>query len=93
MGDIWHAVRLHFGFQTTGAHFIDFDEIHLNPDERPEDLYQQLMAFLEDSLLKFNTLSHHGTTFEEEEELSPTLENIVVLRYLHQVYFGKNEYN
>ena len=36
---IWQSIRLHFGFQTTGAHFIDFDTIHLEPDERLEDLF------------------------------------------------------
>ena len=43
---IWQSTRLHFGFQTTGAHFIDFDNIHLEPDERPEDLFQRLMALV-----------------------------------------------
>ncbi len=52
MESIWQSIRLHFGFQTTGAHIIDFDQIHLLSDERPEDLYQRLMAFVEDSLLK-----------------------------------------
>ena len=47
---IWQAIRLHFGFQATGAHFIDFANIQLNPDERPEDLFQRLMAFVEDNL-------------------------------------------
>ena len=29
MGSIWSAIRLHFGFEATGAHFLDFSEIHL----------------------------------------------------------------
>ena len=52
---IWQTIREHFGFQVTGAHFIDFSDIHLAADERPEDLYQRLMAFVEDSLLRTNT--------------------------------------
>ena len=28
---IWQAIRMHFGFQLTGAHFLDFDNIHLEP--------------------------------------------------------------
>ena len=39
---IWHAIRAHYGFQSTGAHFLDFNDIRLEPDERPEDLYQRL---------------------------------------------------
>ena len=39
MESIWQAIRAHFGFQATGSHIIDFDQIRLLPDERPEDLY------------------------------------------------------
>lgn len=41
---IWQAIRAHYGFQSTGAHFLDLINIALKPDERPEDLFQRLMA-------------------------------------------------
>ena len=83
---IWHAIRLHFGFQATGAHFVDFNDIQLEPNERPEDLYQRLMAFVDDSLLKSNgNLTHHGDPPSEDEELSPTLENFIVLTWLRLI--------
>lgn len=28
---IWQTIRLHYGFQSTGAHFIDFDAIRYEP--------------------------------------------------------------
>lgn len=83
---IWQTIRQHFGFQVTGAHFIDFSDIHLEPNERPEDLYQRLMAFVEDSLLRTNGLTHHGEAMPEDEELSPTLENLVVLTWLKLIH-------
>ena len=83
---IWNTIRQHFGFQITGAHFIDFADIHLESNERPEDLYQRLMAFVEDILLKANSLSHHGDLITEDEELSPSLENVVVLTWLKLVH-------
>ena len=49
LDQIWQVIRLHFGFQSSGGHFND---IRLLPDEKPEDLYQRLMAFIEDNLLK-----------------------------------------
>ena len=55
MGSIWYAIRLHFGFEATGVHFFHFSEIHLEHGERPEDLYQRLMAFTEDNLLRSNS--------------------------------------
>ena len=83
---IWQAIRLHFGYQSTGAHFIDFTDIRLNPDERPEDLYQRLMAFIEDNLLQADGLSHHDEKLTEDEELTPSLENFVVLTWLRLIH-------
>lgn len=73
-------IRMHFGFQSTGAHFVDYDNIVLEHDERPEDLFQRLMSFVEDNLLIANSnITHHGETISVAEELSPSLENMVVL--------------
>ena len=33
---IWQAIRAHYGFQFTGAHFLDLASIKLDVDERPE---------------------------------------------------------
>ena len=77
---IWQAIRAHYGFQSTGSHFIDLINIKFDPDERPEDLFQRLMAFVEDSLLHPSCgLRHHDEAITEEEELSPSLGNLVVL--------------
>ena len=77
MGSIWQAIRLHFGFQSTGSHFLDFNNITLAPAECPEDLYQRLMSIIEDNLLLANgNISHHGEVPGVDEEVSPTLENL-----------------
>ena len=87
MNSIWQAIRLHCGFQSTGAHFLDFNNITLAPAERPEDLYQRLMSFIEDNLLSANgNISHHGEVPDSDEEMSPTLENLVVLTWLRLVH-------
>ena len=83
---VWNTIRAHFGFQITGAHFLDFADLHLEADERPEDLYQRLMAFVEDTLLRANSLSHHGEASTEDEELTPTLENFIVLTWLKLIH-------
>ena len=69
---IWQCIRLHFGFQTTGAHFLDLADIRLGAEERPEDLYQRIVAFVEDSLLSGHGILHHGDMVTEDE-MSPTL--------------------
>ena len=83
---VWNTICAHFGFQITGAHFLDFANLHLEADERPEDLYQRLMALVEDTLLRANSLSHHGEASTEDEELTPTLENFIVLTWLKLIH-------
>ena len=74
-------------FQSTGSHFLDFSNIKLDADERPEDLYQRLMSFTEDSLLVANgNIIHHGDVIAVDEEMTPTLENMVVLTWLSLVH-------
>lgn len=85
--DIWQIIRLHYGFQSTGAHFLDFTNIQLQPNERPEDLFQRLMAFTEDNLLKTELgITHNGQEIQEDEELTPTLENFIVLTWLTLIH-------
>ena len=83
---VWNMIREHFGFQITEAHFLDFANLHLEADERPEDLFQRLMAFVEDTLLHAHSLSHHGDVTTEDEELTPTLENCIVLTWLKLIH-------
>ena len=36
---VWHTIRQHYGFQVTGAHFLDFADIRLEPNERSQKLH------------------------------------------------------
>ncbi len=59
--DIWQKIHQHFGFEATGAHFLDISTSSFNPDECPEDLYQRLLALFDDNLLTPGAgLRHHG---------------------------------
>ena len=87
MSSIWKAICLHISFQSTGAHFLNFNNITLAPAERPEDLYQCLMSFIKDNLLLANgNISHHGEVPGTDEEMSPTLENLVILTCFRLVH-------
>ena len=89
ISSIWQSIRLHFGFQSTGGHVLDFTSLRLEADERPEDLYQRIMAFVEDNLLRRDSgITHHGQVVSEDEELSPSLENFVVLTWLRLIHSG-----
>ena len=44
---VWQSIRQHYGLQSTGSRFLDLAYISLKADQRPEDLFQNLMAFIE----------------------------------------------
>ena len=70
ISSIWQSIRLHYGFQSTERNFLDFININLEANERPEDLYQRLASFIEDNLLRANgNIQHHGEAPETDEEL------------------------
>ena len=71
INSIWQSIRAHYGFQSTGPHFLYFSNIKLEAGERPVDLYQMLMSFTEDSLLVANgNITHHGDVIAVDEELT-----------------------
>ena len=84
--DIWQAIRLPFGFQSSGSHFLDLSDIKLEADECHDDLYQRLVAFIEDNMLEANGISHHGTQLTDDDEMTPTVENIIVLMWLKPIH-------
>ena len=83
---VWNMIRAHFGFQITGAHFMDFANLQLEADERLKDLSQRLIAFVEDIFLRAKSLSHHGEASTKDEELTPTLEDFIVLTWLKLIH-------
>ena len=84
---IWQSIRLHYGFKSMGAHFIDFNSIKLEPGERPEDSFQRLQSFVEDNLLcSDGFIRHYGELPAEDEEISPSLENFIVLTWLRLIH-------
>ncbi len=87
LNNIWQTIRLHYGFQSSGAHFLDLADIHMEADERPEDLYQRLISFFDDNLLcKNDKIHHHGVPPADDEEITPTVENFIVLLWLQLIH-------
>ena len=84
---VWQAIRQHYGLQSTGSRFLDLGNFKLKPDQRPEDLYQSLMSFIEDNLVtRAGGITHHGEIPEVDEELSPSLENFIVFTWLQLIH-------
>ena len=58
---IWQTIRLHYGFQSTGTHFLD------------------------SMLQRGSVILHHGDAVNVDEEMTPSLENMVVLTWLRLI--------
>ena len=82
VNEIWQKIRLHFNIQKPGSQFLDLAAITLQSDMRPEDLYQRLVMFFTDNLLEADSdIQHHDEQVEIEEEITPTVENTIVLLF------------
>ena len=55
----------------------------MEENERPERLYQRILAHIQDNLLrKDGKLKHDGQQVNVDEDISPTVERLAVLRWL-----------
>ena len=88
LNDIWQQNWQHFGFQSSGAHFLELSEIKLEPNERPEDLFQRLSAFIDDNLLSSSGDLMHHDEHVIDENMTPTLENTIVVLWLQLINPG-----
>ena len=84
LNDVWKAIRQHYGFKANGAPVLDLADMTLQPGERPEELYQRLLSFVDDNLMKSDGgVKHLNTDITDDEELTPSLENYTVVWWLH----------
>ncbi len=85
---VWQAIRKYYGFQQSESQFLALSKITWDgPDkERPERLYRRVLAHLHDNLLhKGSPLKHDGATLDKNEDISPTVERLAVLRWLELI--------
>jgi len=85
LAGVWQAIRKYYGFQQSESQFLSLTKITWEgPDkERPERLYRRVLAHLHDNLLvKDSPLHHNDTKVTTNEDISPTVERLAVLRWL-----------
>ena len=87
LNSVWNFIRKYFGFQQSEAHFMKFSTIVWEEGERPERLYQRILAHLQDNLLTTGCkLKHDGVTVSQDEDISPTVERLAVLRWMELIH-------
>ena len=87
MDSIWNFIRKYYGFQQSECQFMRFSSITWEEGERPERLYQRILAHLQDNLLHSGSrLKHNGETPRVNEDMSPTVERLAVLRWMELIH-------
>ena len=87
LNEIFQKLRSHYGFAITGSSIIDIVSVSQKNDESPEDVYQRIKSHVESCLLtKDNELCHYGYTVDEDEILTPTLENLICCLWLKSLH-------
>lgn len=82
MKEVWVTIRSFYNKQQTGASLNDTWNVHRELDETPQALYGRLKQIYIDSLLTTDGLFHNEGRVSEDEELSPTLQNTIILHWL-----------
>lgn len=63
--------------------------IRLQADKLAEDLYQHLVSFFDDNLVtKDSGLRHLGDEVIVDEEITPSIENVIVVLWLEHIHPG-----
>ena len=77
----------YYHIQKSGAHFLSISDIRFNAADSHENFYMELHGAVEDSLRKQGELLlfRNNEPLQEDEEMSPTLENMVVLLWLERI--------
>ena len=83
---IWCRLRSFYGFRRTGSRVLQLLELKAEHNESREALWERFYSFIEDQLLTRNGgVLHEGVKIEHDEQLTPTLLNIIVTCWLNAI--------
>ena len=86
LDDVFERLRGHYGIRVTGSRVLELAQLSLKSNESYEALWERLSAFIEDNLLKKSSgIKHLGIKMENDEILSPTLQNVTVVLWLRAI--------
>ena len=83
---VWQVIRLHNDIESSGVLLNSLWNVTRQPNESPQALWSRLKQQYDDSLLRKNTLKYVDAPLNYDEELSPTLHNIIILHWLQIIH-------
>lgn len=86
MNSIWFTIRKYYNFKQSESQFMKFTSITREDGERPERLYQRIIAHLQDNLLKTDSnMKYDGEDVTDNEVMSPTVYRLAVVRWMELI--------
>lgn len=86
--DVWKVIRSFYNKQLRGSSLNDIWNVRREAEETPQALYARIKQLYLDNLLKPDSLKHLDGQVEEDEEMTPTLLNTIILQWLQILHPG-----
>lgn len=87
ISEVWTIIRKYLGLRQSEAGMLKYASLRKEPGERPERLYQRIVAHIQDNLLKADgDVLYGGSKVESDEVMTPTLERLAVVKWLELLH-------
>ena len=86
LSEVWNTIRMFYDLQHTGSLLNEVWNVRRESDETPQALYARMKQLYDNNLLTAGGLNHIDGELEEDEEMSPTLSNTIVLHWLQVLH-------
>ena len=86
LNEVWQKIRLHYNKQHSGSLLNDVFNVKRKLNETPQALFARIKQMFDDNLLTKDGLIHIDGTVTEDEDLSPTLHNTIILFWLNVLH-------
>ena len=84
--DVWQVIRQYYNKQQSGSLLNDVWKLRREVDETPQSLFARMKQLYCDNLLTTDGLVHVDGPVQEDEDLSPTLLNTIILHWLQVLH-------
>lgn len=84
--EVWQKIRMYYNLEKSGALMNACWSIKRKPEESPQALYARLKQCYDENLIPAGSLHHVDGPLDEDEEMSPSLHNHVILHWLQLLH-------
>ena len=83
---IWDYLLKFYNIESKGSHFLSVASLTLSPGQKPEVFFKQVRnGFMNNLKKKGDRILYNNTILKQDETLSPTFENAIMLYVLEKI--------